>query len=553
MKKIVLIIGLLAAMSAGAAAKVEFGWGESGKHYAEAEKPAFEKAAFKFTAWKGERINAMALVWSDESLSGLKASVNAISSKAYTLPEGSASASFVCYVTGDVLAPGFNQCGKRDTVNWQAISRADRFCGPALDSAPAGKVHPIWISIDVPPDTPEGLYKGSLTLEAEGLCKTLPFSFKVGPRTLTAAHERPFRLDLWQNPYAVARVAGVRPWSPEHFEAMKPVMSMLARAGQKVVTATIIDRPWNGQTEDPFGSMVTKVRRIDGTWLYDFTIFDRWVEFMEGLGIDGGIGCYTMIPWKHEYDFFDQATGKVAVINALPGTPEYEDYWGHFIMEFAAHLKAKGWFEKTSIAMDERGEEGMKAAIAVIHKYEPGMRVSLAGSYHPSIADEIDDYCLAFKESFTEGEVERRREALQYSTYYTCCAERYPNTFIASEPAEACWLAMVAMQKGVDGYLRWAFNSWTADPEHDARFRSWAAGDTYMVYPGGMSSPRFEKLCEGLQDYEKARLLREEWQGDASKAKKLAALEKAIESFNLQVIEASGPIPSVENLRKVFE
>ena len=30
---------------------IAFGWGDSGRHYAAAEKPAFEKAAFPYSAW----------------------------------------------------------------------------------------------------------------------------------------------------------------------------------------------------------------------------------------------------------------------------------------------------------------------------------------------------------------------------------------------------------------------------------------------------------------------------------------------------------------------
>ena len=47
-------------------------------------------------------------------------------------------------------------------------------------------------------------------------------------------------------------------WSKEHFDHMRPVMQKLADAGQKVITATIMNRPWNGQTEDAYGPMVTK-------------------------------------------------------------------------------------------------------------------------------------------------------------------------------------------------------------------------------------------------------------------------------------------------------
>jgi hypothetical protein len=57
--------------------------------------------------------------------------------------------------------------------------------------------------------------------------------------------------------------------------------------------------------------------------------------------------------------------------------------------------------------------------------------------------------------------------------------------------------------------LRWALDSWPADPVRDARHTNWSAGDCFMIYPGGNSGIRFEKLREGIVDYEKIRILKE--------------------------------------------
>ena len=40
-------------------------------------------------------------------------------------------------------------------------------------------------------------------------------------------------------------------------------------AGQKVITTSIIQHPWNSQTEDPFESMIGKRKAVDGSWSYD--------------------------------------------------------------------------------------------------------------------------------------------------------------------------------------------------------------------------------------------------------------------------------------------
>ena len=103
------------------------------------------------------------------------------------------------------------------------------------------------------------------------------------------------------------------------------------------------------------------------------------------------------------------------------------------------------------------------------------------------------------------------------TTYYTCCTEPRPNTFTFSEPAEAEWLAWHSAKENLDGYLRWALNSWVKNPLQDSRFTAWAAGDTYMIYPGARSSIRLERLTEGVQAFEKIRILKEELKGKAIK------------------------------------
>ena len=62
---------------------------------------------------------------------------------------------------------------------------------------------------------------------------------------------------------------------------------------------------------------------------------------------------------------------------------------------------------------------------------------------------------------------------------------------------------------GLDGFLRWAWNSWPQDPVQDATYWGWLAGDTYLVYPDGSPSLRFLELRNGIIASEKVRLLKE--------------------------------------------
>ena len=124
-------------------------------------------------------------------------------------------------------------------------------------------------------------------------------------------------------------------------------------------------------------------------------------------------------------------------------------------------------------------------------------------------------------------------------TFYTCFIPERPNTFTFSAPAESAFLGWHAMAAGYSGYLRWAYNSWVKEAWQDSRFRTWPAGDCALVYPGG-SSIRMKRLVEGIQDFEKIRILRKELKGN-----KLTRLNSELQKFAPVVI---GPEVNVEQM-----
>lgn len=522
-------------------------WATTGSHCVIGGGPSleFQKKAFNHVAWRGEKEFAQAVVSSEEELKDVRLSVSDLRNGKSLIGAENIRLQFVSYVVSDLLdTTKYGQCGSReDKSKWVEVLVADVLDINDSMTVPAGRKQPVWMTVSVPSDARPGKYSGKLTITSSNAkARSLNVELTVADHVLPPARDWAFHLDLWQNPYSVARYENVPLWSEAHFEAMRPVMRMLAEAGQKSVTATIMSRPWNGQTEDAFGSMVTKIRRIDGTWLYDYTIFDRWVEFMFSLGIDRQINCYSMIPWALQFDYIDQATSSPATFQAAPGSEEYNEYWGAFIADFARHLKAKGWFEKTMIAMDERPLESMQAVLGLIRKVEPAFKISLAGNYHEPVIYDIVDFSETFsgKQEFPESAKAKRKELGLTTTFYTCCAEAHPNMFVISNPDEAAWLGWFAQAEGYDGYLRWAYNSWTLDPLTDARFRTWPAGDCFVVYPGGRGSVRFSKLVEGIQDFEKVRILRAQWQKEGNEAK-LAQLTEVLKPFTSDKILEEGP------------
>ena len=513
-------------------------WGNTDTRYAKHAVPVIQpQKSITLEGWRGEKLHAQAVVWTGTDLKGLNYSLSEFkNSKGDVLPADAFSGGFVRYVMTDELnKDGRGGCGYRpDHSIYDSLLVADPI-DHLLTSMPmeAKSTQAIWINCQVPQTVSPGVYRGTVEVkDGDNRLSTLKMDIKVSSRVLPAPSQWAFHLDLWQSPFAVARYYQVPLWSQEHFDAMRPLMKMLADAGQKIITATLTHKPWNGQTEDYFDTMVTWMKRADGTWAFDYTIFDRWVEFMMSVGIDKQINCYSMVPWELSFQYYDQATNSLQFVKTAPGDAAYEEMWGAMLASFSKHLKEKGWFDICAIAMDERPMEVMQKTLKVIRKADPDFKVSLAGNYHEEIEPDLYDYCIVIGQNFPE-EVRLRRVAENKRTnYYTCCTEAHPNTFTFSDPAEAAWMSYYSSKKHLDGYLRWAYNSWPLEPLLDSRFRSWAGGDTYLVYPGARSCIRFERLIEGIQAHEKINILRQEFEKKGNKAG-LKKIEKMLAPFNL--------------------
>lgn len=529
-------------------------WGSTDVRYPRNEVPVWQgNKQWETNAWKGERVNAQAVLWTKQSLKNVRITVSDLKCGKNVIPASATTASFVGYVWTDELNKDRKSgCSDRpNKADWDSSLVADVLEVRKSLDIEAQCTQPLWVNIWVPQDIPSGVYKGALTVSGENFADMrLPMRINVQKRTLPDPAQWVFHLDLWQNPYAVARYYNVPLWSRQHFDIMKPLMQQLANAGQKVITASVMHHPWAGQTEYPFDSMVFRMKKIDGSWVYDYTVFDRWVEFMMSLGIDRQINCYTLVPWALKFDYYDQATNRIRFVEAKPGEAAYEDYWFSFLKDFAGHLRQKGWFEKTTIAMDEREKSMMQKAFDLIFRADAGYKVSGAGDYYPEIEPKMYDLCLAYGHTLPDSVREERRRSGKLSTVYTCCIEAYPNTFTFSEPAEASWLMWHAVAGGYDGYLRWAYNSWTKDPLHDSRFRSWAAGDCYLVYPGS-SSIRMERLVEGIQDAEKIRILRKEF-AESGEAAKLKKLNQTVAGFMPEKLNGQNASQMVRNGRNLL-
>lgn len=493
MKPLIPLLMLLSALPAWG--KSQLTWADKNVHYARnSDMPAL-RADTTITAWRGERITALALLKPDSD--GM--------AKAVLAGRFNGEAQFVNYV----LTDDFRACGKHpdDLTPWEVPDRI----GGHLTQVKAGELQPIWVNVEVPRNAKTGITKRTLVVDGE----RITLNVNVIDREIPVPEKWNFYLNLWQQPYAVARFYNVEPWSVEHFRLLQPYAQMLARAGQRTISTILFHEPWGEQSNDTFLPMVQTIKRKDGTWAYDYSIFDQWVEFMTEYGVGPDIECFTMIPWEMKFRYYDEAQKDFVDLQTTTDSAEYKELWGNSLSDFWKHLEEKKWQNRAVIAMDERSMGDMLNAISVIEESAPGLRISLAGNYHPEFADKIYSLSITQGDMFPPGEVTRRRHNGQVSSLYTCCTSPEPNLFSNNQSADAAWLPIHCYAVGSDGYLHWSWMNWTDKPMADTRFKLFAPGDTYFVYPEGEWSVRFERLLEGIQITEKLRQLREESSSEA--------------------------------------
>lgn len=516
--------------------------------YPKEKVPAgLKQTSWKVTAWRGEKIHKQILVWTKRTIPDVGFEVHDLVNKKGTrISKDNISPGFVRYVMTDEFGRG---CGERKTTEYDSSLVEDPIDIISKININEYTVQPIWVTIQVPREIPAGIYNGTITVNADRMYD-LKVSLTVLDHLLPPPAQWKYDLDLWQSAASIAKVHDVRLWSDEHFDLMVPYFKLLAGAGQKSITANIIDQPWGkGHVYHDDPTLVSWSKRKDNSWSYDYNLFDRYITTLMKCGIDQRINCYTMVTWDLSFIYFDETSGTVDTVkNARPGSPEYTDFWTPMLKSFTAHLKEKGWFSKTAIAMDERDMESMKAVIALLKQIDPEWKIALAGDYHPDIEKDIFDYCLNIGQTFTKEELDRRKKSGMPSTYYTACGTDRPNGFTYSDPAENVWISWYAASAGFTGYLRWAYNNWVKDPLLDSRFRTWPAGDLYQIYPGPRSSIRFEKFIEGIQDFEKIRLLKEQYVNE-NNFRGMKTLDKILSQFTLERLKTTPASELVENAR----
>ena len=486
-------------------------FGSTDELYMRSEAPDLpnESQRWEDIGWKGERLNAQLLIWSPDTLSQIRITTSdLVNARGRVLSKGNFQVNLVRYVLSN-YPYGAKDASCDVTATSTAYLMPDRFEPLERFDLPGRTVRPIWLSLDIPSGTEAGVYQGTIDVSSDKSRVSLPAKIRVQNQVLPKPGDWKFRLDLWQNPWVVAWYYHLEPWSAEHKALLRKHLRLYADAGGKYITTYAVHSPWSDNSYMIEGSMIEWTKRADGTWKFDYNIFDQYVQLAMEAGVDKAITIYTPVPWGHRFRYIDAKSGNYVFGEWSPESAEFKSVWKVFLDDLKRHLEQKGWFDKTYLGINENPLNFTLAAAKVIKDHSSRWKITYAGDWHPELDRILDDYSPIITSEPSPAEVKERSARGSTTTYYVCCTPQKPNTFVFSPPIEARYIGWYSAAYGYDGFLRWAYDAWPADPVRDARHTLWPAGDAFLVYPGANSSIRFEKLREGIVDYEKIKIIRE--------------------------------------------
>jgi hypothetical protein len=415
---------------------------------------------------------------------------------------------------------------------------------------PSGCPQAVWISVRFSASAAPGAYHLPITLYRaadfidEDIVGRVEVIVNLLPLTLPEPCDFTHHLDLWQHPCGIARGHGVPLWSEAHWQLIEVYARELARLGQKAITIIASDAPWAGQRcrhnpEYPSTlheyNIIAIHRTPDGTLHFDFSRLDRYIEIYVRLGIDREIGIIGLLAaWDEEFgrplaDHSDNV--RLACIDDQSGAITWlrtQAELGQYLAALRDHLQQRGWWQRSLFEADEPSDVQLfRQRIDFLRSVCPDARIKAPINHMEMVDAFLND--VADWTPQLEGigrDVDRFQAAKQQVqargdrfTWYVCCGPARPNTFITSPLIESRFLGWYSAWAGLDGFLRWAFTCWPADPWHRPawRFPSWPSGDMFFVYPGNDGRPvrslRTELLLFGIQDFELIALARRQAQG----------------------------------------
>lgn len=431
---------------------------------------------------RGETVSAQAVLVPGDTPDVVTASVSDLTcgdGKA-SVPSGAIRLQWVRYM--DITA---NTVGipADELIAKAPVSIPDPFWEDTERPVDGRAAQPLWIEIDVPKSTNPGEYHGALVVKGRSGQCSLPITLRV--RGFRLSDERHQRVIQWWD------IPG------RGFEQLKPGTDAYWRHLERC--CALVHR--HRQTDVRVGwELIGRKTSGSGRAEWDTAIFEKFVDIAFKSGLRAvqfaALGRHT----KYQLD-------------PTSRTESVEDNMGR-LAAVEKVVKRRGWQGRVLTSLADEPFIYHEASYRTLLKRarEVAPSVGVIEAVETEDVGDLDIYVPKLTHiNLWWPHFEDLKRQGKSVWLYTCChpVGRYPNRFLDQPLVKARELHWISYLYGLDGYLHWGFNWFTADldPYTEKGANPWALppGDSQVAYPGRdgfVGSLRLSAMRDGLQDYE---------------------------------------------------
>ncbi len=485
-------------------------WAEGTYKIFKAQKiPSAKSAAVKISCAKNEYEPFQLVIHTAQDLKGIKISiVDLANKKGGVISKENIAINRVGYVNIETPSDGWG---------WKGLwpDPLPEYHEPF--DANGGENKLLWFTVYVPKDAAAGIYHGVIKISADGMkVVSIPLELKVYDFTLPdETHTKTAygvglsneyhklesledKRNVFNKYLTLFKTHRLSPYDPFYFYPVK--------------------RDINCETEEVS---------------LDFTEFDEaGKKYFDGYKFN-----------SYRVDWVD---GELCGHKAF--TTDYNRLHKKIYEKFAAHLKEKGWLERTySYWIDEPPFDAwghVKDGMRLLKENVPSLKrlLTLNAQFPvPMLYGSVDIWCPIFF-LYSKRRADMRKKKGEEIWWYVCTAPRapWPNNFIDHQAINHRIRFWMMQKFHVDGDLYWSTTYWAQNPWKTAMSSSsdgymYGNGDGRLLYPpkedaldkpvfdAPVTSIRFEMLREGLEDREYFWLLEQEINRQKEKGNKKLA------------------------------
>ena len=397
---------------------------------------------------------------------------------------------------------------------------------------PAEESRGICVTAYTLPDTAAGTYTVSVNLRGDNFEASIPVTLTVYPVALPHPRDSDFTYVCWTQllvPENAKRMYGLEMYSEEYWDYVKNCAKVLRRERQNMINIELEHiLEYNLSADD------------QGNWLFDFTMFDRFVDIMlddRYMGAKYLCGMHLMARdwfiditpnsgWNQRpliaWIFEKQSDGTVKRVWKPASDPVVESFHHQLFAALATHLQEKGWdsiwFQHVADEIDNDIHYQQTLAVyQIVHRYMPKARtIDAVRRESPyTFGRELDIHVpLLWHHDMAPAAYDEINNGKTEVWQYTCLQPQFEYlSRLGDYPLVSTRLLnWYNFRHGLKGFLHYAWNNYAPcrqayNPFADLSCFDSFPCDAFIVYPDKenltvLESVRSEAQRDTNEDYE---------------------------------------------------